>query len=145
MARTYPWRASWLSTMTQRSATRFARCCSQGGTKSYLPAASPTVFGSSGTNVSTICDLFVPTKEQGLEAIVALRRISATTPIISMTGSVPMKDGKVLDRELLRIAEEFGAVQLIGKPFRMHDLLALVSRCLGSIAASAAALHTLWT
>ena len=92
-----------------------------------------------------ICDLFVPTKEQGLEAIVALRRISATTPIISMTGSVPMKDGKVLDRELLRIAEEFGAVQLIGKPFRMHDLLALVSRCLGSIAASAAALHTLLT
>ena len=83
-----------------------------------------------------ICDVFMPTKERGLETIAALRRISATVPIISMTGSYPRSSGGAhLDPEFLRMAREFSATQVIGKPFRARDLLAAVKECLASLAA----------
>ena len=88
-----------------------------------------------------ICDLFMPTMERGFEAIAALRAISATTPIISMTGGASIADGKILGAEPLL---ELRPLHLIGKPFRMQELLAMVQNCLGSMAVSFATLQAMW-
>lgn len=78
-----------------------------------------------------ICDVFMPTKEKGIETIAALREISAATPIVSMTGSFPRPSGGAhLDPEFLRMAREIGATQVIAKPFKAAELLALVRQCL---------------
>lgn len=78
-----------------------------------------------------ICDVFMPTKERGVETIAALREISAETPIVSMTGSFPRPSGGAhLDPEFLRMTREYGATQVIAKPFKAAELLALVRKCL---------------
>ena len=79
-----------------------------------------------------ICDLYMPTKDDGFEAVSALRAVSAaTTPIILMTGSVPVVDGDLGGPEPLRSIEKgLGPLHVIGKPFRMRDLLAMVTECL---------------
>jgi CheY-like chemotaxis protein len=74
-----------------------------------------------------ICDLFMPTLQKGAETIATLRAISETTPIITMTGGIPVADGKMLGFEPLH---DLGPLHLIGKPFRMRELLALVTKCL---------------
>ncbi len=80
-----------------------------------------------------LCDVFMPQKE-GLETVSEIRQLSASIPIISMTGSVgPESDGSSgRDPDFLRVARAFGATQTITKPFRMADLLALVRQCLGT-------------
>ena len=78
------------------------------------------------------CDLFMPQKE-GLETVREIRQLSATVPIISMTGSSgPEPDSRSSGRDpdFLRMARAFGATKTITKPFRMADLLALVQECL---------------
>lgn len=70
-----------------------------------------------------LCDIFMPQKE-GLETIGEIRRLSASVPIISMTGS------SAGDPDFLRMAREFGATHTIAKPFRMADLLSLVRQSL---------------
>ena len=78
-----------------------------------------------------MCDIFMPQKE-GLETVQEIRRLSASVPIISMTGSfgpVDSHSGKG-DPDFLRMARAFGATHTITKPFRMADLLALIRRCL---------------
>jgi len=78
-----------------------------------------------------VCDVFMPTKEKGVETIAALREISAETPIVSMTGSFPRSSGGAhFDPEFLRMVREFGATQVIAKPFNAAELLALVRQCL---------------
>jgi CheY-like chemotaxis protein len=69
-----------------------------------------------------LCDVFMPQKE-GLETMREIRQLSATVPIISMTGSGSEPD-------FLRIARAFGATHTIAKPFRMADLWSLVRQCL---------------
>ena len=93
-----------------------------------------------------ICDLFMPTKESGLEMIAALRAVSAaTTPIILMTGGVPVVGGQLVGPEPLRSTEEdFGPLHVIGKPFRMHDLLAMVTECLASMAVWLGTSQAIW-
>jgi CheY-like chemotaxis protein len=92
-----------------------------------------------------ICDLFMPTKEIGLETIAALRAISASTPIVSMTGSVPMApDGKPRDADLIHAAGQLGPIRMVGKPFRARELLEVVRQCLSSAAAWCMAHHLLW-
>ena len=72
-----------------------------------------------------LCDVFMPHKE-GLATMREIRQLSAATPIISMTGSIPHR------RQ--RINPDFpltnGAARTIAKPFRPRDLLALVRECL---------------
>lgn len=78
-----------------------------------------------------LCDVFMPNKE-GLETIRELRQLSPSVPIISMTGSIAPAPAGQPDPDFLRIATEFGATAVIAKPFRLHDLLALVDKCLGA-------------
>lgn len=84
----------------------------------------------SGTFDLVLCDVFMPQKE-GLETVREIRQISAATPIISMTGSVPAKQGSQLDPDFLRMSSLLGATRTIAKPFRPNELLALVRECLG--------------
>ena len=78
-----------------------------------------------------LCDVFMPHKE-GLETVREIRQLSAGTPIISMTGSIPTADGGRLDPDFLRMSGALRATRTIAKPFRPRELLALVRECLGA-------------
>jgi len=85
--------------------------------------ATPGEFSRRGG----VIDLFMPTLQKGAETIATLRAISETTSIIAMTGGVPAVDGKILGAEPLN---DLGLLYLIGKPFRMRELLQMVTECL---------------
>jgi DNA-binding NtrC family response regulator len=70
-----------------------------------------------------ITDIFMPEME-GLETIQTAHRMRPEMPIIAMSG-VSFDGG-----DYLRIAERFGAIATLKKPFRRSELLALVSRLL---------------
>ena len=76
-----------------------------------------------------LCDVFMPQKE-GLETVREIRQLSAATPIISMTGSLPARQGRRLDPDFLRMSSALGATRTIAKPFGPNELLALVHECL---------------
>ena len=73
-----------------------------------------------------LCDVFMPHKE-GLATMREIRQLSAATPIISMTGSIPTG---VSDQPRFPALTN-GATRTIAKPFRPRELLALVRECLG--------------
>ena len=73
-----------------------------------------------------ITDIFMPEME-GLETIQAAHRLRPEMPIIAMSG-VSFGGG-----DYLRIAERFGAVATLKKPFRRSELLALVSSVLAPV------------
>ena len=70
-----------------------------------------------------ITDIFMPEME-GLETIRLARGLRSEMPIIAMSG-VYFEGG-----DYLEIAEKFGAVATLRKPFRPSDLLDLVARLL---------------
>ena len=70
-----------------------------------------------------ITDIFMPEME-GLETIRLARDLQSEMPIIAMSG-VQFEGG-----DYLEIAEKFGAVATLKKPFRPSDLLDLVARLL---------------
>jgi DNA-binding response OmpR family regulator len=72
-------------------------------------------------------DIFMPEME-GLETIREARALQPAMPIVAMSG-LSFDTG-----DYLRIAEKFGAVASLRKPFRPAELLALVSRLLGESA-----------
>ena len=76
-----------------------------------------------------ICDVFTPDLA-GLEAISQIRGISATTPIIAMTGGFAEAPEIRFSSDLLRIARHNGATLTLSKPFRHEQLMALVHHCL---------------
>ena len=76
-----------------------------------------------------LCDVFMPHKE-GLATMREIRQLSAATPIISMTGSVPTDDSGQPHPDFLRMSGPLGATRTIAKPFRPRELLALVRECL---------------
>jgi CheY-like chemotaxis protein len=80
-----------------------------------------------------IADIFMPNKE-GLETVRELRRITAQTPIITMTGSFPgpHRGGDLGNVDYLRMAQVFGATRTLSKPFSHRELLALVGECLAA-------------
>ncbi len=78
-----------------------------------------------------LCDVFMPHKE-GLETVREIRQLSAATPIISMTGSIPTSDSGRLDPDFLRMSGALGATRTIAKPFRPRELLAVIRECLGT-------------
>jgi len=77
-----------------------------------------------------LCDVFMPHKE-GLATMREIRQLSADTPIISMTGSIPTDDNDQSHPDFLRMSGPLGASRTIAKPFRPRELLALVRECLG--------------
>jgi DNA-binding response OmpR family regulator len=78
-----------------------------------------------------LCDVLMPHKE-GLATMREIRQLSAATPIISMTGSIPTGVSDQPDFPLTN-----GATRTIAKPFRPRDLLALVRSAWGGPARAA--------
>ena len=76
-----------------------------------------------------LCDVFMPHKE-GLATMREIRQLSAATPIISMTGSIPTAGNDQAHPDFLRVSGPLGATRTIAKPFRPSELLALVRKCL---------------
>lgn len=72
-----------------------------------------------------ITDIFMPEME-GLETIREARLRQPGLPIIAMSGIT------FEDRDYLGIAERFGAVATLKKPFRPAELLGLVNRLLAT-------------
>jgi CheY-like chemotaxis protein len=72
-----------------------------------------------------ITDLFMPEME-GLETIRLARELQAEMPIIAISG-VDFAGG-----DYLEIAEKFGALATLKKPFRPADLVDLVARLLAA-------------
>ena len=80
-------------------------------------------YFKSGTADLLVTDIFMPEME-GLETIKTARHLQPAMQIIAMSG-VSFDGG-----DYLRIAERFGAIATLKKPFRRSELLALVSRVL---------------
>jgi len=72
-----------------------------------------------------ITDLIMPEKE-GTQAIVELRRIDPSLPILAISGS-SAHHGKLLD-----VALKFGANAILSKPFHAADLLKAVDSLIPS-------------
>jgi CheY-like chemotaxis protein len=69
--------------------------------------------------------------KDGLEVTEEIRRLSPHIPIVSMTGSYPRDTGGAhLDPAFLNASKKVGATRVIAKPFRAHELLAIVIECL---------------
>lgn len=76
-----------------------------------------------------ICDIYM-VDLSGLQTISEIRGLSATTPIIAMTGGFADAPEKRFSRDLQQIARHNGATLTLTKPFRHEQLMALVARCL---------------
>lgn len=68
-----------------------------------------------------ITDILMPVKE-GIETIRELRRLRPTVPIIAMSGG-----GRLASRDVLEIAQKFGANHLLTKPFAGPALMAAIA------------------
>jgi len=71
-----------------------------------------------------ITDLFMP-QQDGLETILALRRLNSHLPIIAISGG-----GSAAQFDMLRTASLFGAARVLMKPFTAEEVLAAVSALL---------------
>ncbi len=71
---------------------------------------------------AVLIDILMPTRE-GLETIVAMRQQRPDVTIIAMSGG-----GRIGPYEFLHVARHLGADAVIAKPFRLADVLALVSQ-----------------
>lgn len=74
-----------------------------------------------------VTDIFMPEME-GLETIREARKRQPGLPIIAISGA-SFED---LDLDYLAIAEKFGAVASLKKPFRPAELIELVNRLLAA-------------
>ena len=70
-----------------------------------------------------ITDLYIPNQE-GLETIAELRRRFPEVAIIAMSG-------KAAALTMLSIAQKFGAIGILHKPFLTEELIAAVGKALG--------------
>lgn len=73
-----------------------------------------------------ITDVLMPELD-GLEVVRTLRRLSASLPIIVMSG------GGSRDLDFLVEAREFGATRTISKPFGLEELVTMVHDLLDSV------------
>lgn len=80
-----------------------------------------------------ITDILMPERE-GIETILALRKMRPDLPIIAISGG-----GRVGDMNFLRVAERFGANRAFNKPFEPEDIIAAVSELLVSTPSTGAA------
>ncbi len=71
-----------------------------------------------------VTDLLMPNKE-GIETIQEIRRISANTPIIAMSGSTATNGNLYLGA-----AKKLGADAVLAKPFKPDELLRVIDRLL---------------
>ena len=71
-----------------------------------------------------LTDLFMP-QQDGLETILALRKLNLRLPIIAMSGG-----GSAAQFDMLRTASLFGAARVLMKPFRAEEVLATIRELL---------------
>src|SRR6185295_10178478 len=71
-----------------------------------------------------LCDLFMPDVD-GLEVLRELRRLPGDVPVIAMSGG---GFGGTVD--LLEVAKQLGAAEIIEKPFTQRALLRVITRVL---------------
>jgi DNA-binding response OmpR family regulator len=69
-----------------------------------------------------ITDILMPDKE-GIETIIEIRKIDSRARIIAMSGG-----GRTNREDFLKIAKQFGAMEILKKPFRGDELLGAVER-----------------
>jgi CheY-like chemotaxis protein len=78
-----------------------------------------------------LCDIYMP-RQDGLETIREIRRLSGSVPIVAMTGSYARATGGGrLAPEFLETSTQAGATKTIAKPFRLEELLGIVRKSLG--------------
>ncbi|MBF0351241.1 MAG: response regulator [SAR324 cluster bacterium] len=71
-----------------------------------------------------ITDIFMPEKE-GFEVMLELLSVNPDSKIIAITG------GGIMTKEtVLKMAEEFGAVHCLSKPFLISDLIKIIRNLL---------------
>lgn len=73
-----------------------------------------------------ITDILMPDKD-GIETVREIRRIDPQAKIIAVSGG-----GRAKYTDFLRIAQEFGAAEVLEKPFRREDLLAVAARTISA-------------
>jgi DNA-binding response OmpR family regulator len=71
-----------------------------------------------------ITDILMPDKE-GIETIREIKQIHPHARIIAISGG-----GRAARTDFLKVAEKFGALESLKKPFRRNELLACVERVL---------------
>jgi DNA-binding response OmpR family regulator len=71
-----------------------------------------------------VTDILMPQKE-GIETILALKRADPTIRIIAISGG-----GRIGSTDILTMARQLGADDVLEKPFRRADLLAAIDRLL---------------
>lgn len=76
-----------------------------------------------------ICDIFMPGMD-GIETIHALHRHDPQVPVIAMSGFM-FRDAEIPAPDYLSLSTKLGAAGSLRKPFRPHDLLKAVNRCIG--------------
>jgi DNA-binding NtrC family response regulator len=86
-------------------------------------AVALKAMSKSGADV-VVTDIFMPQME-GIETIRALRKLYPDVAIIAMTGG-----GNRRWQEYLEVAESFGAAAVLGKPFEIAALVALIDKAL---------------
>ena len=105
--------------------------------REILEAAGHEVVEASNGNEGTtaqrfkpcdmvITDMIMPEKE-GLETIIELKSEYPDLKIIAISGG-----GRTRNLDFLNLANEFGADQVIIKPFSEEDLMKSVDACLGN-------------
>jgi DNA-binding response OmpR family regulator len=71
-----------------------------------------------------ITDILMPDKE-GIETIREIKQVDPHARIIAISGG-----GRAARTDFLKVAEKFGALESLKKPFRRNELLACVERVL---------------
>lgn len=71
-----------------------------------------------------VTDIVMPERE-GIETILAIRKIAKSIPIIAISGG-----GKLDPDQYLIIAKQCGANYIFTKPFRNRELLEAIKKCL---------------
>jgi len=75
-----------------------------------------------------ITDILMPEKD-GIETLREMRALDPKARIIAMSGG-----GRAKYTNFLTIAQEFGATEVLEKPFRREQILAAVARALAGVA-----------
>jgi CheY-like chemotaxis protein len=75
-----------------------------------------------------IVDIFMPAMD-GLETMSLARRYRPEVPVLVISGNT-LQSGPDCAPDFLRMATKLGAISSLQKPFRPHDLLTAIDKCL---------------
>lgn len=73
-----------------------------------------------------VTDIIMP-EQEGIETIMAMRKVDHALPIIAISGGSSMGDVNFLDA-----AQSFGATRILRKPFGPKELIRLIEECLAA-------------